>query len=48
MNEPQYQPIPTLSVRLVSVVADNMRHAGQVEYLKGLVKQQGWFPAAKR
>ncbi len=48
LNEPQYQPMPTVSVRLVSVVADNMRHAGQVEYLKGLIRQQGWFPAAKR
>ena len=48
LNEPQYQPLPTLGVRLVSVVTCNMRHAGQIEYLRGLIKQQGWFPGAGR
>ena len=45
LNEPQYQPLPTLSVRLASVINCNTRHAGQIEYLRGLVKQGGWFPA---
>ncbi len=45
LNEPQYQPLPTLSVRLVSVIADNMRHAGQIDYLRGLIRHQGWFPS---
>jgi hypothetical protein len=45
LEEPQYQPLPTVGVRLVSVVADNLRHAGQVEYLSGLLQHQGWFPA---
>jgi DinB family protein len=44
LNEPQYEPLPTLGVRLVSVVTCNMRHAGQIEYLRGLIKQRGWFP----
>lgn len=47
LNEPQYQPLPTLSVRLASVINCNTRHAGQIEYLRGLVKQGGWFPAEK-
>lgn len=48
LNEPQYQPLPTLSIRLASVINCNTRHAGQIEYLRGLVKYQGWFPAAER
>lgn len=47
LNEPQYQPLPTLSVRLASVINCNTRHAGQIEYLRGLVKQGGWFPNEK-
>ena len=47
LDEPQYQPLPTLSIRLASVVNCNTRHAGQIEYLRGLIKQQGWFPAEK-
>jgi len=26
----------------------NARHAGQIEYLHGLVKHQGWFPAVEK
>lgn len=48
LNEPQYQPLPTLSVRLASVINCNTRHAGQIEYLRGLVKYGGWFPAAQQ
>ena len=45
LNERQYQPQPTLSIRLASVINCNTRHAGQIEYLRGLVKYRGWFPA---
>jgi hypothetical protein len=48
LNEPQYQPLPTLSIRLASVINCNTRHAGQIEYLRGLVKHGGWFPAAEK
>ncbi len=48
LNEPQYQPLPTLSVRLASVINCNTRHAGQIEYLRGLVKYRGWFPAEEK
>ena len=47
LNEPQYQPLPTLSIRLASVINCNTRHAGQIEYLRGLVRQGGWFPSEK-
>jgi len=48
LNEPQYQPLPTLSIRLASVINCNTRHAGQIEYLRGLIKYKGWFPAAEK
>lgn len=47
LDEPQYSPLPTLSVRLTSVIVCNTRHAGQIEYLRGLVKYGGWFPGAE-
>ena len=46
LEEPQYEPLPTLGIRLVSVITCNMRHAGQIEYLRGLIKFHGWFPGA--
>jgi hypothetical protein len=48
LNEPQYQPLPTLSIRLASVINCNTRHAGQIEYLRGLIKKGGWFPAENK
>jgi hypothetical protein len=48
LNEPQYQPLPTVGIRLASVINCNTRHAGQIEYLRGLIKHQGWFPAAEK
>ena len=48
LNEPQYQPLSTLGIRLASVINCNTRHAGQIEYLRGLIKHQGWFPAAAK
>jgi hypothetical protein len=48
LNEPQYTPLPTLTIRLASVINCNTRHAGQIEYLRGLVKYGGWFPAAEK
>jgi len=38
----------SLSIPLASVINCNTRHAGQIEYLRGLVKHQGWFPGAER
>jgi hypothetical protein len=48
LNEPRYQPLPTVGVRLVSIVADNLRHAGQLEYLSGFIRYQCWLPGTKR
>jgi hypothetical protein len=45
INEPRYDPLPTAGVRLVSIVADNTSHAGQVAYVRGLLQDKGWMPA---
>ena len=42
LDEPQYQPRPTVGVRLVSVLSDNLQHAGQVAYLRGVWHGIGW------
>ncbi len=42
LNEPWFQPLPTVGVRLVSVISDGLQHAGQVAYLRGLLKGKGW------
>ena len=44
LNEPQYNPLPTVSVRPVSVVADNLPHAGQLEYWSGFIRHRNWLP----
>ena len=44
LNEPQWQPLPTVGVRLVSVISDNLQHAGQAAYLRGMLQGKGWLP----
>lgn len=43
LDEPWYQPLPTVGVRLISVLDDNLEHTGQVAYLRGLIKGKGWY-----
>lgn len=45
LDEPQYQPRPTVGVRLVSILSDNLQHAGQVAYLRGFWQGKGWMRA---
>jgi len=45
LDEPQYDPMPTVGVRLVSIVADNTQHAGQAIYLRGLFEAKRWTRA---
>jgi hypothetical protein len=35
----RWDPPVTLSIRLVSVISDDLQHAGQAAYIKGLLKQ---------
>ena len=45
LDEPQYSPIPTVSVRLVSLLENAMHNAGMIAYLKAYHRLGGWFPA---
>jgi hypothetical protein len=45
LDEPHYQPVPTVGVRVVSILSDNLQHAGQVAYLRGLWQGRGWWRA---
>ena len=45
LNEPQYQPLPTVAVRMVSVLENAMTNQGQISYLKAYHRLGGWFPA---
>ena len=38
LNEPRYQPLPTVGVRIISVLSDNLQHAGQAAYLRGYLR----------
>jgi len=42
LNEPEFQPLPTVGVRLVSIIQESIVHAGQAAYIKGLRKGKGW------
>jgi hypothetical protein len=44
LDEPQYQPRPTVAVRLVSVLENAMNNQGQISYLKAYHRLGGWFP----
>ncbi len=45
LDEPWYQPPPTVGVRIVSIMADCLQHSGEVSYLRGLLKGKGWLEA---
>jgi len=42
LNEPWFQPLPTVGVRLVSILDDSVLHAGQAAYIRGLRQGKGW------
>ncbi len=43
LNEPWFKPLPTVGVRLVSVMSDCLQHAGQIAYVRGFLKGKGWL-----
>jgi DinB superfamily len=45
LDEPQWDPRPTVGVRLISVIDDCLEHAGQMAYVRGLLERRHWFPA---
>jgi len=42
LQEPWFQPLPKLGVRLISILEDSLLHAGQAAYLRGLREGKGW------
>ncbi|MFC2038412.1 DinB family protein [Chloroflexota bacterium] len=42
LQEPWFQPLPTVGVRLISIMDDAMLHAGMAAYLRGLRQGKGW------
>lgn len=42
LNEPWFQPLPTVGVRIISILDDSMLHAGQAAYVRGLKYGKGW------
>jgi len=42
LDEPWFQPLPTVGVRLVSILEDSLLHVGQAAYLRGLRQGKGW------
>ena len=42
LNEPWFQPLPTVGIRLVSILDDSVLHAGQAAYIRGLRQGKGW------
>lgn len=44
LDEPRFNPLPTVAVRLVSVLENAMTNEGQISYLKSYHHLGGWFP----
>jgi hypothetical protein len=42
LNEPFFKPLPTVGVRLISIMDDAVIHAGQAAYVRGLRQGKGW------
>ena len=42
LDEPWFQPLPKVGVRLVSIMEDSLLHAGQAAYIRGLRHGKGW------
>jgi hypothetical protein len=42
LDEPWFQPLPTVGVRLNSILEDSLLHAGQAAYVRGLRQGKGW------
>jgi hypothetical protein len=42
-RELDHPRFPTVGIRLLAVISDNLQHAGQVAYVHGLLKGKGWL-----
>lgn len=41
LDEPWFQPLPSVGVRIVSVLTDCHQHAGEASYIRGWLKARG-------
>ena len=41
-NKLKHPVFPTVRARLAAITNDNLQHAGQIAYLRGLLKGKGW------
>ncbi len=41
LDELWFRPLPTVGVRIVSILADCHQHAGQASYIRGLLRAEG-------
>jgi hypothetical protein len=41
LDEPWQRPLPTVGVRIVSILADCHQHAGEASYIRGLLEAKG-------
>jgi hypothetical protein len=44
LNEPRFQPLPSVAIRLVSILHSDTQISGQIGYLRSLHRIGGWFP----
>ncbi len=42
LDEPWFQPLPVVGIRLISILDDSVLHAGQAAYVRGLRQGKGW------
>jgi hypothetical protein len=35
---------PTVGARIIAIISDNLQHAGQAGYVRGLIQGKGWLP----
>ena len=42
LQEPWFKPLPTVGVRLISIMNDATLHLGQAAYVRGLRQGKGW------
>ena len=35
---------PTVGARITAIISDNLQHAGQAGYVRGLIQGKGWLP----
>jgi hypothetical protein len=45
LDRPLDHPVfPTVGARIIALISDNLQHAGQAGYVRGLIQGKGWLP----